>query len=301
MSSWHSYPSIYNLGHGAIAELFNHPVIVEEKIDGSQFSFGLFEEGLKVRSKGCTLFIDAPEKMFTLACESVKSRAHLLHPGWTYRAEYLAKPKHNTLAYNRIPRDHLIIFDICTEEESYLDYIDKQQEASRIGLETVPMLGILSGDCLTELRKILDTTQSILGASKIEGIVCKQLKVHLYGRDKKALMGKFVSENFKEIHNSEWKKSNPSQKDIIELIGATYNSQPRWHKAIQHLNEAGKLTNSVKDIGPLIKEIPQDILKECEEEIKETLFKSAWPHIARTVIKGFPEFYKELLMKKQFE
>lgn len=45
MESWHSYPSIYNLGHRYIADLLTVPVIVEEKIDGSQFSFGLDEEG----------------------------------------------------------------------------------------------------------------------------------------------------------------------------------------------------------------------------------------------------------------
>ena len=33
-NSWHSYPSIYNLGHVAIKELFTVPVSVEEKIDG---------------------------------------------------------------------------------------------------------------------------------------------------------------------------------------------------------------------------------------------------------------------------
>ena len=43
-TSWHSYPSIFALGHRALAELFLDPVVVEEKVDGSQFSFGLFEE-----------------------------------------------------------------------------------------------------------------------------------------------------------------------------------------------------------------------------------------------------------------
>jgi len=42
MSSWGHYCQIYNLGHRAIADLLRGPVIIEEKIDGSQFSFGLF-------------------------------------------------------------------------------------------------------------------------------------------------------------------------------------------------------------------------------------------------------------------
>ena len=43
MDSWHSYPQIYALGHRYITELLLDPVLVEEKIDGSQFSFGVFE------------------------------------------------------------------------------------------------------------------------------------------------------------------------------------------------------------------------------------------------------------------
>ena len=39
-TSWHSYPQIYNLGHKAIAGIFDDDVLIEEKIDGSQFSFG---------------------------------------------------------------------------------------------------------------------------------------------------------------------------------------------------------------------------------------------------------------------
>lgn len=49
----HSYPTIYNLGHRAIVDLLKGPVIVEEKIDGSQISFRKDEQGdLEVRSKG---------------------------------------------------------------------------------------------------------------------------------------------------------------------------------------------------------------------------------------------------------
>lgn len=37
-----SYPKIYNMGHAAIAELLLGEVTVEEKVDGSQISFGIF-------------------------------------------------------------------------------------------------------------------------------------------------------------------------------------------------------------------------------------------------------------------
>ena len=85
------------------------------------------------------------------------------------------------------------------------------------------------------------------------------------------------------------------------MIGSALNTQARWQKALQHLREAGKIEDSVRDIGLLMREIPEDVLKECEEEIKEQLFKWAWPHIRRSVARGAPEWYKEHLLKLQFE
>ena len=65
-TSWHSYPSIFALGHSALAELTLGPVVVEEKVDGSQFSFGRFEGVLRVRSKGKEMEPERPEKMFSV-------------------------------------------------------------------------------------------------------------------------------------------------------------------------------------------------------------------------------------------
>ena len=53
-----SYPKVYNLGHRAIVGLTEESVVVQEKVDGSQFSFGLMppavegmEDVLKMRSR----------------------------------------------------------------------------------------------------------------------------------------------------------------------------------------------------------------------------------------------------------
>lgn len=302
MSAWGSYCSIYNLGHRAIVDLLKQPVIVEEKIDGSQFSFMLTEEGeIKVRSKGAVMITDAPERMFTQAVETVKELAPKLRPGWVYRGEYLRSPKHNTLAYNRVPAKHIILFDINDGLESYLPYDAMKLEANALGLEVVPLLYRGMVEDASKLRELLDR-ESILGGQKIEGMVIKPAHGHeQYGLDKKLLMGKFVSEAFKEIHQGVWKQENPTAKDIIEQIALDLTTPARWNKALQHLTEAGKLEGTPKDIGALIKEVPGDIEKECREEIEERLYKFAWPHIRRKVTAGLPEWYKEQLLKRQFE
>lgn len=299
-SSWHSYPSIYNLGHRAVENLLTVPVQVEEKVDGSQFSFCLTDEGdLLVRSKGAVMLADAPERMFTAAVQSVRARLTTIRPGWTYRCEYLAKPKHNALAYDRIPKDHLILFDVNMGEESYLSAQDRAAEAARIDLEVVPVLytGII--ESAEAVREFL-TRSSILGGQTVEGVVLKPVGYDQYGLDKKCLMAKFVSEAFKETHAHAWREANPQSGDILERLANIYTSEARWAKAVQHLRERGELEDSPRDIGKLIHEIPEDVQKECEEEIKAVLFAWAWPHLRRSVGRGSPEWYKEQLLKRQF-
>lgn len=302
-NSWHSYPSIFNLGHKNIREIFQDDVLIEEKVDGSQFSFGRFPwsastGNIKCRSRGCQLNIDFPEKMFAQAVSYIKFVGDQLHEGWTYRGEYLAKPKHNSLVYERIPKNNIILFDINPGEEAYLSYEEKVTEAARIGLETVPLLYSGRINAPDELVNLLERT-SVLGGQKIEGFVVKNYK--RFGEDKKAMMGKLVSEAFKEVHNKEWKSSNPGALGIIEIMVGKYKTPARWNKAIQHLKEAGKLEGTPKDIGFLIQAISEDVEKECMDEIREDLFKWGWNKIRRGVMAGFPEFYKELLLRENFD
>lgn len=296
MSSWHSYPSIYALGHAVLRELFSDEVLIEEKVDGSQFSFGIIDGVLRAKSKGKELVIDAPEKMFGQAVYEIQQLP--LKEGWTYRGEVLSKPKHNVLCYSRIPKHTIILFDVNTEEEQYLSRTGKEQEAERIGLEIVPVLHTGTVHDSNQLSSFLER-ESILGGTKIEGVVIKNY--HRFGPDKKVLMGKYVSEAFKEKHNKEWKANNPANKDVIALLVATLKTNARWNKAIQHLSERGELTNTPKDIGALIKEVQADIFKEEEDFIKEKLYAHAKDHIKRGCVAGLPEWYKQKLLESQFD
>lgn len=309
-----SYPKVYTLGHRAIQGIFHGPVIVEEKIDGSQFSFGCYPVAINVcehdtafgmrelrcRSKSAELNLLAPEKMFKPAVLTAYQLFPLLKTGWTYRCEYLAKPKHNTLVYDRVPAQHLILFDIMgPDPESYLNYDEVSKEADRLGLECVPLLYTGRIDSPEMLRSFLDTT-SILGGQKIEGVVVKNYN-RFTADTGKPMIGKFVSEAFKEAHGSDWKERNPHGKDIIEILRASYVSAARWQKAVQHLREAGLLTDSPVDIGPLIGEVCRDVHSEEVDTIKDALFKWAWPQISRGLTRGLPEWYKEQLLTLSFE
>jgi len=296
MQNINSYPTVYQLGHKAIKNIFDSEVVVEEKIDGSQFSFKRINGELICRSKGKQQPIDAPDKMFVKAIENVKNMP--LHDGWIYRCEYLEKPKHNVLEYARVPKHNLILFDISVGMEDYLDYDSMCIEAERLDLEVVPILykGVVKD--YSQFVKFLDL-ESILGGTKVEGVVIKNY--HVFTQEKKVAMGKYVNESFKEKAADEWGSNKTTGKDLIQKIIDRYTTEARWQKAVQHLRENGELEGSPRDIGKLIKEIPADIIKECEEEIKEYCFKYILSDFERGVVHGFPNWYKEQLAKNSFK
>lgn len=294
-----SMGSILQIGHKAIADIFTSMVEVTEKIDGSFISFGIIDDELQMRSKGQELHEGAPSsKMFDAGIQSIKERAHLLVPGWVYRGEYLAKPKHNSLAYDRIPRGHIALFDVEYGPGDHAGAHGRLSvEAATINLENAPVLHWDTIDNADQLKTFLET-DSFLGGQKIEGVVVKNYNQFLHGH---IMMGKLVSEAFKEVHSKEWKVGNPNKGDIVEQIIGCYATEARWKKAIHHLMEKGELTGGPQDIGPLMREIAEDVLKEERDSISEKLFEWAWKQISRGVNRGFPEFYKQLLLEEAFE
>jgi RNA ligase len=296
MGHINSYPSVMQIGHKMIADIFKSPVLVEEKIDGSQFSFGIIDGELSCHSKGKQQLIDAPDDMFQKAVNVIKTLP--LQKGWMYRGEFLAKPKHNTLSYARTPKNNIILFDINSGLEEYLSPRDKLLEAERIGLECVPKMFEGLVEDFEMFKSFLDK-ESTLGGCKVEGVVVKNYSI--FTSEKKAAMGKYVSEDFKEKHDGDWKGRNLNKSDLEFLLIEEYKTEARWRKALEHLRDDGKLEGSPRDIALFMKEVPVDILKECEQEIKDKLFKHFWPKISRGVIRGLPEWYKDYLAKGAFE
>lgn len=298
-SPFHSYPKVYAIGHKAIAGIFDSDVIVEEKVDGSQFSFGKVDGELVCTSRKTVLDLSAPG-MFVEAVKSVEEIAPYIPEGWVFRGEYLKSPKHNTLAYDRVPSNHIILFDVMLGAEDYANRSTLDKIAAIYGFETVPVLYEGKIESAAQLEGFLENT-SILGGQKIEGVVVKVASRDRFAADGKPLIGKYVSEAFKEEHSGEWRKNNPSPGDVVDNIIERYRTYARWEKAIQHLRDSGNLENSPRDIGALVKEVQQDILSECGEEIEAILMNHFWKKISRGLTAGLPEWYKQRLLESAFE
>jgi len=135
-----SFPKIFAIGDRHIQEIFSDFVEITEKVDGSQFGFGKNEAGLLCRSKGQMLNLEAPEKMFNEAVDYVKSIENSIRPNNTYYSEYLKKPKHNTLAYDHIPQNHLALFGWIRDGVWVDSHEALWDEADRLGVDVVPIL-----------------------------------------------------------------------------------------------------------------------------------------------------------------
>lgn len=261
----------------------------------SQFTFGSFNGELQIKSKKNALYVNDCDGMFALGVDYVSRIAHLLPDGLIFHAEYLKTPKHNVLCYGRVPKNNIMLYGIRRPDDSFIEDLNPYLEM--LDLERVPIIFKGKINNLDEIHALMNR-ESILGEVTIEGLVVKNFaQPFLFGGQAIPLMmGKMVSEKFKEVHKSQWGKQD-SGMSKLETFFQSFCTEARWEKAVQHLRDAGELSGEPKDIGPLTREIHQDIIEEEKEAIKTFLWGHFNKMIKSRATRGFPEWYKESLLK----
>lgn len=298
MSNTAAFPKILHIGDKQISSLFEGVVEITEKVDGSQFGFGKENGRLFARSKGKEQDLDNPDMMFIKGVEYVKSIEDLIPDNYTFYGEYLQKPKHNTLAYDRIPTNHISLFGVYDSgSREFLGTDEIKRYAELLGVDAIPVLysGVASPqDVLT----LVNDRVSYLGGQNIEGVVVKAYKPWMFLNQipLSVMAGKYVTEEFKEVHNKNWKAENTG-KGKLEVAISQYRSEARWNKAVQHLRDDGNLTGTPKDIGELIKEVRKDISQEEKENIKDQLWSIFKNDFLGMATSGLPQYYKDKLVK----
>jgi hypothetical protein len=290
-----SFPKIWHIGSPQAERLFNGPVEITEKIDGSQFNFGKSPEGeLIMRSKGAPQIPGTTDKLFRPVVEWVQTVQDQLPHGTMYHGETICSPRHNTLTYGRVPKGNFMLYGVSQGDVFYSQHFLLAEIAKSLGCEVVPLLFYGEMPKLTEadIDRFMQG-ESVLGGCKPEGFVIKNYAEQLLigGRLIPLLAGKFVTEAFKEKHGAEWQ----SHGDKLELLKQSYKTEARWRKTIQHLRERGELQFAPQDIGPLLKELNTDFIEECKEDVKEALWRHFSKDFTRTIAAGFPEWYKHQL------
>lgn len=301
-----SYTKVLTIGSSMTENALVGDVIIQEKVDGSLFCFGWNEDGeLTVRSKGKVMDVDGPEKMFQKAVDYIvkglwKNLPAFLHvkeqfSDCFFYCEYLEKPKHNVLPYSNPPKNNLVLFDALIKGK-WANRNELETYAHIFDIDVIPEL--FNGEANVEKIQELLTAQSYLGGQIVEGVVIKNYhQTLLLGGQVFPLFTKFVREEFKEKHATEWKYKGPSKGMGVVAYIDGFKAEGRWQKSIIHAKELGTLTNSPKDIGPLMKLIEEDVLTEETENIKEFLFKTYKEDVVRAAVRGFPQWYKEKLLE----
>jgi len=292
-----SYTKILTLGATGTERALMGEVIIQEKVDGSQFRFGLNEDGeLTMASHHATIYPENPG-MFGMAADHAAWAAGACYlPRDTYfYCEYLAKPKHNTLAYESVPFHHLVLFDVLLSDGGWVrDHATLDAWARSLDIDVVPELyrGVAS---LADVQALL-ATPSFLGKETVEGVVIKNWgELIAVGGTTFPLFTKHVNEAFKERHGKEWKRGTGKNKR--DTYVESFAAEGRWAKAVQHLRERGELVGAPKDIGALVREVQDDIDAEETKNIKEELYRLYIGDIKRAAVRGLPEWYKVRLLE----
>lgn len=299
MSGVPSYPKVAALGHRAVADIFDGEVEITEKLDGSQFAFGVVGGELYCRSKGRQIPIDSVTEndLFYPVITYVRSLAEagrILENVWFY-GETLKSPKHSTLRYNHIPHNHFALFGAvyAADERKWAPHTTLEELAAYMDVGVVQLLDV-TPDPESILLFLSGSPESQLGGAPMEGVVVKNYsKEYLYGPTLFPIMtAKYVSEEFKEVHAKNWKAENTG-KGKWSVFKEQFATEARWQKSIQHMAEAGTLLGEPKDIGQLMIEVQKDIGQECKEEILRFLWKEFGKELLRDSVRGLPEWYKQ--------
>lgn len=290
------YTKVLTLGSSFTENALVGDVVIQEKIDGSQFRWGVLGDGeFAVASKGKTILLEAPEKMFNKGVEylvSIKDKILKFPKNTYFYGEYMQREKHNVLTYGRTPQNHIVLFDVMSGGR-WFKRKELEKIAKELEIDIVPEL--FKGKATPKTIEKLLKTKSFLGKEVIEGVAIKNYnETIMLGGFIFPLFTKYVRQEFKERHETEWKTKKP--KDTMNLFIMSFKNEARWLKTFQHLRDEGELENSLKDLAKLIPGVQKDIAEEESENIKQVLYDIAIKQINRVAVSGLPEWYKEKLL-----
>lgn len=292
------HPKIERLS--LVPDILSGKTLIQEKVDGSQFSFGIdFSGDIFCRSKNKIIDLDNPENLFAPAVEYIKSKESQikfhLGPGDVMFAETLCRPKHNTIVYDRVPINNIMLFAAYIGRNwASLDTLELG--AREFGVELISSK-YLENPTFEDLQRMI-LQPSILGGM-MEGVVVKDYTRCCPHQQRygilSPMMAKLVRPEFSEMNhkNVDHRVGSNGQ---VKGVFMQYNNTSRWIKAVMRMKEEGTYTGTLKDIGKLIPAIQKDILDEESTELGKQLLKIYMKDFQKQVTIGFVDWYKNQLL-----
>lgn len=255
--------------------------ILQEKIDGSQIRGEITPEGeIHTGSKDVEWDeVTVVDKQFTLGKEKMTEALLKLKPIRKHVVlfgEYLSKERHNSIHYDRVPKNNIYLFDAKIDGK-WLTEPQLSGLAVMLDLEPPNTLAIMdSMPDMTIIRGYLEQP-SILGGQR-EGVVVKNRDILFEKFTVEQFFAmKVVNDKFKELNKEVWETEKRagirSIEDLVQTVISAIQLQAFWNKSIQHLRDSGESEHSMRDIPKLIELLQKDIEEELADEFKEQLYK----------------------------
>ena len=153
---WKKYIKIRALGTEETDGIFNGKVVVQEKVDGANFSFFVEDNKLTFASRNMVM-VDKKNsdnwKAMLPVTEAFNQHKDKFNPNYLYVGE---STQRHTISYMDIP--NFIGYDIWNEEtESFLDWKEAKKEFESIGLSFIHVHFEREGSKITigELRECI--------------------------------------------------------------------------------------------------------------------------------------------------
>ena len=294
-----SFAKIYTVGDRETVDLFKGDVTITEKIDGSFFAFGIEDGKLAFRSRKQVVQPNTVDGMFGKTVAAITEREEIIReldemqPGIVFYGEAVNKPKHNKLTYEVIPNGNIVLWGVREAGEFY-GYEQVQKAAFTLSLPVTQRIEV-STLSVAILEHLIAETPSMLGG-QMEGVVIRSYDfVDVY--DGAPIHAKLVGTAFREKMTTKSTSKKPTLGKIYDLFDDDAKIA-RWRKTLQHLAEEDRLSDSVRDIGPMMGEIARDFTEESHEDIKEMLFTIFRPDIIKHIQTGMPDWYKQELQSR---
>lgn len=312
-----SYPKARSLSPKYHEELLSGRVIVQEKLDGSQFSWLRDGSELVARSKNTHRDVYNPDNMFGPAINYLRQNLDDVPEGIVFRGEAFMSPNHNVLDYERAPEGYIVLFGARRiDDDSWFSSDELVSVADEIGIETartwyegdaeelVSALGISDDDQFDALHdammnEFITDEESMLGGVEPEGVVIKNHTSPMpYAR---FAVGKVVRDDFKERvqHESPAAQTKNTREQLLDEYAS--GKEARWDKVIQHATEDGELDAEPSDLAHLIPALREDLFTEAEDEVKQALWDDFKNALFKKVKAQFPEHYKQRLREGEIE
>ena len=273
---------------------------IQEKVDGSQFSF--YNDGKTLR------FFNRGKKKLPPYAGPFKRTAnalsHLDFPtGVVFHGEAIGSRQHNVLTYGRMPRYGFVLFG-AERDNKHLTPSELTKLAKETDLELAPIIYVNKDESVDPYEKICELMQerlqSFLGGDA-EGMVLKHLSYTNSKGEVCASKFKFVYPKFQEVHKNKRTKHVETVDGFLEGLVTWFPLQPRLSKAAFRLRDNGKIDIDSDDPetrrrnGTRVKrELRRDLEKECEQLIKDELWVFFSKRILDAAVEGAVEEYVNL-------